>query len=72
MPIKPFHFDPDFDEAHLVLFGAYMQLSALCVILKGIVEESGLDASWAGKLVDDLDRQVARTIRESDIGPSKN
>ena len=68
MPRKTFHFEPDFDEVHLVLFGAYMRISALCEVLRGIVEETGEPAPWAYAMLKDTDLLVSKAIRVSDPG----
>lgn len=72
VPRKTFHFDPDLDEAHLVLFEAYMRLAGLCEALIGIVEQEGNDASWAKALLKEADLLVVRAIRYSHTGPSDN
>jgi len=72
VPTKTFAFDDSFDEVHLVLFGAYMQASALAAALRAIVDEGGLEVSWATDMLKELDLQVAKAIRRSNIGPSDN
>ena len=72
MPTKTFAFDPDFDEVHLVLFGAYMQLSALAEVLRATVEQQGGEVEWAAEMLKQLDLLVAKAIRRSDVGPSDN
>jgi hypothetical protein len=72
VPRKTFHFEPDFDQAHLVLFEAYLRLSGLCAALMGIVEAEGQDIEWARRLLKEADLLVAHTIRNSDQDLSAN
>jgi hypothetical protein len=72
VPIKPFHFDADFDEVHLVLFEAYLRVSALCWVLRGIVEEEGREVPWADVLLQSTDSAVVKAVRRSAVGPSTN
>ena len=63
MPRKTFHFEPDLDDAQLVLFEAYLRVSALCYVLRGIVEEEGREVVWADELLERADAMVVKAIR---------
>lgn len=53
-------------------FGAYMQVAALCDVLRVIVEDGGQETPWARGLLKAQDLVVVKAIRRSNIGPSAN
>jgi len=63
VPIKPFHLGPDSEDAQLVLFMAYMRVSALAAALRGIVEEEGRDVPWAADILNEVDQRVVQVVR---------
>jgi hypothetical protein len=64
VPTKTFAFDPNFDEVHLVLFEAYMRVSALAGALQAILAEEGHDDPWAVDMIHEIDLLVARAVRQ--------
>ena len=64
--MKTLSFGPNQQEVHLVLLELYMQVSALCVILEGILAEEGHAAPWASDIIKACDFRLVSAIRRAD------
>lgn len=65
MPRKPFHFEPESEEVVLVLFSAYLSISAVIEASTSTLEAAGLDASYARSILAKCDRMVVQALRLS-------
>ena len=65
MPGKTFDFGVYPEKVLLELLELYLRSTALCELLRGIVEEEGRDALGADGLVHEWDQRFVRILRET-------
>ena len=73
MPRKTFHFEPYFEKDSQELLELYLQATATVELLRGILAEEGVDASWCDALLKTWDLTIVRLIRHptpTQIGPN--